>query len=92
MAKYRAPVFNVAAARAKPVIAIALEPMICHVRSLKCPDESEYGIVSNAAMRYAVIGFSQDSERVVLEKTGLRGQVSTRVVVLLKPSVSTTVG
>lgn len=59
-------------ATTKPIVATALEMVMCHVLSLNLPEDQETAIVTKPAMRYG-------------------GQVRTKVIVSLKPRVSTTV-
>ena len=52
IAKYRAPILSVAVPTMKPMIATALDPVMCQVRSLKRPDDQETRTDITPAMRY----------------------------------------
>lgn len=52
IAKYLTPVFKVAQPRTKPAIAINFETVMCHVRSLKRPEEIDQAMDIAPAIRY----------------------------------------
>ena len=52
MAKYLTPVFRVAQASTKPVIAIIFATVMCHVRSLNLPELTDHAMEMKPAIRY----------------------------------------